>query len=65
MLRLKEQFGSSDSVVFHSCHRRLRFGNDIVFVVNLRVLVLVCISGHHVVLSFYVAPGCTIAVDYQ
>ena len=59
MLRLKEQSNWSNFVVFHSCHKRLRSGNDKVSVVNSCALVPVCISGHHLVLLFYITAGCT------
>ena len=63
----EEQSNWSDSVVLHSCQTRLRFGNDNVSVVNSCALVPVCISGHHVVVLFYITLNFTevpITIDY-
>ena len=59
MLCIKEQFNKTDSVVFLSCQKRLRFGNDKVSVVSSCALVPVASLDTTLYCCGYITPGCT------
>ena len=56
---LTEKLGWESPVKFFPCIKRLRFGDDKVVVARTCARVPACISGHFVIMWFYVIPGKT------